>query len=275
MTTGTADACGGPQQATQWTDDALTGDFRVWQRRRGHRYSLDDVVTADEAAHAGGGARRVLDLGCGIGSVLLMVAWRVPRAELVGVEAQPESFELAWRNVQRNAVHGRVTLHAGDLRDGPWLDALARAPFDLVTGTPPYFPPGTATPSPDPQRAHARLELRGGIEDYLRAARRVMAPGGRVVVCASAQQPGRVTHTAAEIGLSPLRRRDVVPRAGHKGALFTVWTLGPCEAGQPGEGPERAPDFIARDAQGARTETYRRLRRAFGLPETEGEPPSP
>ena len=39
-----------------------------------------------------------------------------------------------------------------------------------MTGTPPYKKLGTATPSPDPQRAHARIELRGGIEDYLATA---------------------------------------------------------------------------------------------------------
>ncbi len=32
-------------------------------------------------------------------------------------------------------------------------------PCDLLTGTPPYLPLGSALPSPDPQRAAARLEV--------------------------------------------------------------------------------------------------------------------
>jgi len=32
------------------TSDAITRDFRIFQRRRGHRFSLDDLATAAEAA---------------------------------------------------------------------------------------------------------------------------------------------------------------------------------------------------------------------------------
>jgi tRNA1Val (adenine37-N6)-methyltransferase len=262
-------------RADELTDDALTGDFRIWQRRGGHRYSLDDVLTADEAVRARPGARRVLDLGTGIGSVLLMVAWRLPEASLVGVEAQAGSFALAGRNLERNAMGDRAAVVHGDLRDAALQTGLAGGPFDLVTGTPPYFPPGTATPSPDAQRAHARHELRGGVEDYLEAARRVVGPGGRVVVCAAAARPSRVLDTAGRVGLVPLRRVDAVPRAGRGaspgvetgaagGALFSVWTLGRA-ADVPGARLEVAPPFVARDAQGRRTRAYLDLRAGFGL----------
>ena len=47
-------------EASALTDDAITADFRIWQRRRGHRYSLDDVATAWVAVQARPAARRVL-----------------------------------------------------------------------------------------------------------------------------------------------------------------------------------------------------------------------
>jgi tRNA1Val (adenine37-N6)-methyltransferase len=247
------------------TDDALTASFRVWQRRGGHRYSLDDVLTAHEAVRAAPGARAVLDLGTGIGSVLLMVAWRLGEARLVGVEAQAESLGLARRNVERNGVGARVTLVHGDLRQRAVQDAVGRGAFDLVTGTPPYFPPGTATPSPDAQRAHARHELRGGVEAYVRAAAVALAPGGRAVVCADARRPERVLGTAGEAGLVPLRRLDAVPRQGRKGPLFGVWTLARMEDVSAEVELEVAPPFVARDAEGRRTPEYLALREAFGL----------
>lgn len=244
--------------ADELTDDAITGSYRVLQRRRGHRYSLDDLLTADEAVRARPGARRCLDLGCGLGSVLLMAAWRLPRATFVGIEAQDVSFDLACRNVERNGLGARVELFRGDLRDDARLEGLG--PFDLITGTPPYFPPGTATPSPDPQRAAARVELRGGVEDYLATAGRLVAEDGRVVVCADARRPERVLDGAARAALTPVRRLDAIPRAGRDGALFTVWTLA-----RRGE-LSVAPPFVARDVDGARTTQYVALRGAFGLP---------
>lgn len=257
------------------TDDALAGGWRILQRRRGHRYALDDVATAWEAVCERPDASRTLDLGCGIGSVLLMVAYKLPAARAVGVEALEQSLALARRNVERTGQPHRIRLVAGDMRDEAVLaDALRDGPFDLVTGTPPYVPPSQGTPSPDPQRAHARMELRGGVEDYLRAAARALAEGGRLVVCADARRPDRVLDAAPEVGLRPLRARDVVPRAGRKGPLFTVWTLARA-ADVPAREPERAPTLVARDEAGARTPDAHALRRFFGLPVNEQDPPSP
>jgi tRNA1(Val) A37 N6-methylase TrmN6 len=254
---------------SELTDDALTGAFRVWQRRRGHRYSLDDVATAWEAARAMPSAARACDLGCGIGSVLLMVAYKLPSARLTGIEAQPVSLDLARRNVERNGVADRVELLLGDLRD---LAIQARAgvgEFDLVSGTPPYKPPREGTHPPDAQRAYARIELRGGVEDYLRAAARLVAPRGRVVVCSAADRVDRALAGAAAAELAPVRRRDVIPRAGTKSALFTVWTL--ARRSDHDVALVHEPDLVARDAMGRRTEAAHALRRFFDLPPSEVE----
>lgn len=246
--------------ADELTTDAITASFRLTQRRRGHRFSVDDLTTAWEAARvASPDTARYLDLGCGIGSVLLMVAWRLsPSTELVGVEAQEVSFDLARRNVRDNGLEARATLLHGDLREVTlnWR----HGPCDLVTGTPPYLPLGTARPSPDPQRAAARLELRGGVEDYLSAAARVLSPEGVVVVCADGRTPERVLRGAAAAGLAPKRRLDVVPRAGRP-PLFSVWT---CDRSPRATWVE--DEIVMRDERGERTEASLAMRRAFGLP---------
>ena len=248
-----------------WTDDAITSRFRVWQRVRGHRYSLDDVVVAWEAARARPDARTAIDLGTGIGSVVIMLAHALPDATLAAVEAQEISFSLLQRNLERNGLHVRA--HHGDLRDTSSYAHLGSR-FDLVTGTPPYFPAAACTLPPDSQRAHARVELRGGVEDYLAAAAQLVSDEGLVVVCGDAQRPDRVLAGAARAGLHPRTRRDVVPREG-KNALVGVWTLGKqtCEL-------VRHPDLIARDAAGARTAIQHELRGFFGL-SIAAERPSP
>ncbi|HEY1955971.1 MAG TPA: methyltransferase domain-containing protein [Polyangiaceae bacterium] len=241
------------------TDDALTRDFRVWQRAKGHRFSSDDLATAYVAWHARPDARRVLDLGCGLGSVLLHLAWKMLGADFVGIEAQAMSFELLRRNVARAGVASRVAIHHGDLRDERAIEALGHG-FDLITGTPPYFPPGHASGAMDEQRAYARIEYRGGVEAYLATASRVLAPDGTVVMCGDARAASRVERGAADAKLAVHAHCEIIPRENEK-PLFAIWTFG------------RTPRALARssmtlrDAAGERTREARMLREFSGLEE--------
>lgn len=258
-----------PEELGELTSDAIAGSFRILQRKRGHRYSIDDVLTAYIAAEARPDATHCLELGSGIGSVLLMLCHKLPQATFVAVEAQRNSFRLLTENIEQNALTPRVhALHA-DLREAvvPELGS-----FDLITGTPPYVPPAEATPSSDAQRAYARQEWRGGVEDYISAGRRVLTPHGRLIVCGDARSPARVAQAALRTGLVILSQHDVFPRAARP-PLFSVFCLALADSG-----PLPACEFhsfTARDADGRRTAAYHALREYFGMSRPSHEPASP
>jgi tRNA1(Val) A37 N6-methylase TrmN6 len=240
----------------------LAGDWRILQLVRGHRWSLDDLVTAWFAAEVVGATppRRFADLGCGIGAVLLLLAWRFPEARGVGVEAQTISVDLARRSVAWNGVDGRCQVRRGDLRDAGSLPE--GGVFDLVTATPPYLPLGTAHGSRRAQWAGCHLEQRGGIEEYCAAAARLLTPGGWFVTCAGNAQRDRVADGARRAGLSVVRRRDVIPRAG-KGVLFSVHAL---RAGGAAVAEVANEPLVVRDATGRRTAAFHAVRGAMGMP---------
>lgn len=202
-----------------FTEDRLTRDYTIVQRAKGHRFSSDDMVTAFVAVRRAAAARRVLDLGCGIGSVLLHLAWSLPQATLVGIEAQDVSFALLGENVRRNGLGARVEIRHGDLRE-----AQLGGPFDLVTGTPPYFPPETAVDAMDAQRAYARIEYRGGIDAYVTAGAPALAADGSMVLCGDARTEDRLRAAADAAGLHVVARTSIVAHAP-KPPLFAVWTL--------------------------------------------------
>ncbi len=243
------------------TCDALTADWRLLQRRKGHRYSTDDLLLAWWALQESPPeVHRYLDLGCGIASVALMVAWGRPTARVEGVEVQEISIRLARRNVLLNRQEHRFSLRHGDLRDP--LAAGEEGVFDLVTGSPPYIPRGKAWESIDPQRAAARIEMNGGIEDYCQAASRALADGG--IFCAV--QPGmpRVMEAARLADLRVLRVREVIPRTGLP-PLFALWTLGKGRR-SPTSPPEVLPPLLVRDDAGQRTEEMKNIRVAMAMP---------
>ena len=127
---------------------------------------------------------RHLDLGCGLGSVLMMIDWRFADLHSVGIEAQRLSFALASRSVRYNGLTSRVELFNADLRSRNVLSADAR--FDVVTGTPPYFRAGEGALSSKVDQKACLFEFRGGVEDYVEAAQYYLEEHGHFVVVESA-----------------------------------------------------------------------------------------
>ena len=237
----------------------LAGDWRLFQKQRGHRWSLDDLVTAWIATRGLDPAapRRVLDLGCGLASVLLMVAWKLPAAELTGIEAQVDRAALGRRSIAYNGVAARCRIIDGDLRAGAITEA-----FDLVTGTPPYFPRGTGTESAKTHAAAARFEHRGGVEDYLAVAAQRVAPGGRIAICSAALERDRVAAAVQALGLGHAEHWAIVPRAG-KPPLVMVDVLAPAGAADPAR-----HELVVRDREGRWTPAFQDVRAALGMPST-------
>ncbi|MDQ3367737.1 MAG: SAM-dependent methyltransferase [Myxococcota bacterium] len=250
----------------------LSGDWRLFQKQDGHRWSLDDLVTAWIATRRQDPARalRALDLGCGLGSVLLMVAWKLPAAELVGIEAQADRAAMGRRSIAYNGVGGRCRIVDGDLREVTG-DALGGGPFALVTGTPPYFPRGTGTESAKPHALPCRFEVRGGVEDYLAIAQRVLAPGGEIVVCTAALERDRVDAAIRELGLHRREHWDIVPREG-KDVLVMVDVVSDVAATGAPHGTTHM--LVVRDRASAWTPAFQQVRRELGMPATPPGAPS-
>jgi tRNA1(Val) A37 N6-methylase TrmN6 len=192
--------------------DALSGHFRIFQLRAGHRFSTDDLLTAWYGTTWAPSAARVLDLGSGIGSVAMVAAWRLPGARFVTIEAQPESVRLARKSAAYNGLDERYEIREADFRSHDALRDGER--FDLVLGSPPYFPIGTGIEGDHPQKVACRFELRGDIADYAGVAAAHLAPGGVFACVFPEDQRERVERAARDAGLVIVRRRPVVFREG-------------------------------------------------------------
>lgn len=242
------------------TLDRITPEWSIYQLRKGHRFSTDDMATAWLAARTLPNATRLLDLGSGVGSVGLLTLWRLgnPEARLIGLEAQEISYQLAQKTRAYNGLQDRVQFFHGDLRDEAAL--TGHPPFQLITGSPPYVPVGAGLLSPHSQRAHCRIELRGSLYHYAEAARRYAAPGARFVFVMLAKDP-RTEDAPVQAGWRVLERVDWIFR----------WEQGPHIAvlaaarEEDGPHPPRVDStMVVRGPDGEWTEPYLRFRTEMG-----------
>ncbi len=241
-------------------DDAgAPASWLIAQRKAGHRHSIDDVLTAWYALQVSPPVTEHLDLGTGIGTVGLLTLWGLgAQAKLTCIEAQSISYRLLQTNIEANGLRDRVQSFHGDLRDL----ALNRT-FPLITGSPPYFPPGTGVMPQDSQKAHARFELRGDVSDYARVAASHLDPAGWFVFCFPTPQTRRALDGIANAGLKLVRWRDVIPRE----TLAPLFTLFACRhPAQAKSEPVEDMPLTVRVASGELTTAMTEVRQTFGFP---------
>ena len=250
------------------TLDAISGHFRLFQLANGHRFSTDDVLAAWYGTSWCPTARRVLDLGSGIGTVGMIAAWRLPGARFITVEAQAESVRLARKSAAWNGLGERYEIRTGDFRDAGVL--RNDESFDLVLGSPPYCPLGSGVESEHAQKLACRFELRGTVADYCETAARHLAAGG-VFACVFPVDPDeqaeRVHAGARAAGLTVLRWRPVVLREGNRPllGLFLMQRAGDLPEGLRNR-PWQEPVLVIRTNTGSVHPEYMAVKLAFGFP---------
>lgn len=247
------------------TLDAISGHFRLYQLRKGHRFSTDDVLTAWYGTSWCPIAQSVLDLGSGIGSVGMIAAWRLPGARFVTVEAQSQSVALARKSAAYNGLEARYEIREGDFREPSILDSDEK--FDLVLGSPPYFPLGTGIEGDHPQKVACRFEVRGNIADYCQVAAAHVASGGWFACVFPTEQLARVESAATQSGWVIVRRRPIVLREGEP-PLLTLFAMVKADHLPPAMRPRTwvEPALIVRQTNGEVHPEYAAIKLSFGFP---------
>lgn len=162
----------------------------------------------------------VCDLGCGGGTLLLLLAGRAERLSLTGVELDAPAARAARDNLARNGLDGCIL--CADLRKND----LPAGSFDLVISNPPYFAVGSGKSG-----GSARCEEACSLDALCRAAARLLKNGGRFALCHRPERLCDLMCTLREHDLEPKRMQFLAHSAAHAPSSVLVEAV---RQGRPG-----------------------------------------
>jgi tRNA1(Val) A37 N6-methylase TrmN6 len=162
------------------TDAVLGGRLILGQPARGHRAGTDAILVA--AAVPAKTGELVADFGAGVGTAGLAVLVRVPDARALLIEIDAHIAELAEGNVIANDFDSRARVLALDVAQaGMAATAALAGSVDHVVSNPPFNSAAGRVP-PDAATERARVAPEGQLEDWMRAAARVLKTGGSLTL---------------------------------------------------------------------------------------------
>ena len=188
-------------------DDLERNGLKIIQDPGRFCFGMDAVLLSGFAAAPEGG--RVLDLGTGTGIIPILMSAKTKAKELIGLEIQQESADMAERSVKLNDLCDRVKIVHGDIKEaGQIFDA---ASFDVVTSNPPYMIGGHGLQNPDAPKAIARHEIMCDLRDVVAAAVRLLKSGGKFYMVHRPFRLAEIMVLMHEMGLEPKRMQLVYP----------------------------------------------------------------
>ena len=97
-------------------DDLQRNGYKIIQSPEKFCFGMDAVLLSGFASAPEGG--RVLDLGTGTGIIPILMAAKTDAKELIGLEIQEESADMAQRSVILNDLQSKIKIVQGDDRLG-------------------------------------------------------------------------------------------------------------------------------------------------------------
>lgn len=188
-------------------DGLLDGRVRLRQPRTGLRAGLDSVLLAAAVPVRSG--ERVLELGCGTGAAFLCLAARVPGITVVAVELAPVLVTLARANAA-GQTHCAAEVIQADAADPGLAARIGLVAHALAN--PPWWPDGTAPPSPLRRTAtHAGSVM---LQGWVTTMARTVRPRGTATLILPASRFDVGVTALRLAGFGAIRLRPVVARDG-------------------------------------------------------------
>lgn len=173
-------------------DKFLGGRITLIQPGRGHKAGLDAALVQAMVPDRASG--KLVDLGCGCGTIGMAVAARCGDIEMVGLDLDDEAIACAQDGLalEDNAgLNDRATYLQCDVASFESVletGHLVAQSANWVVMNPPFDPADAGRPSPTASRSRAHVSDKEDLPAWLETAARLLKPKGRLAMICRADQ---------------------------------------------------------------------------------------
>ncbi len=165
----------------------------LYQSPNGYCYNSDSIFLAHFIASFKPSGR-VLDVGCGIGVLSLILA-REFNIKISIIDKQPHMINFAKHNFAINNIEV-------DVYNDNFLDFEPKIKFDTIISNPPFYSPNVLQSSETIINI-ARYAHHLPLEDFFRKVHKILTPQGRFYFCYDSKQIVDVLYFARKYHLTP------------------------------------------------------------------------
>ncbi len=208
-----------PSLLEQTTEDYILG-LKICQKKEGHRLSVDPILLSSFALPHIKENDKIIDIGTGFGIIPLLISKRKKSVEVIGVEIQNDLVLLAEENLKMNKLEKNIEIIKGDFRELKKKFKTGR--FDMVLSNPPYRESSSGRIPPKKERAIARHEFHGDMEDLVKISKYLVTLAGRVCFVYPVRRFVALLNCLRDNGLTPRRVMFVHHKKESEGELFMI-----------------------------------------------------
>ena len=192
--------------------------LKIIQAKDSYRFSVDSILLLNFIRLKN--YEKIIDLGTGSGIIPLLLFGKKKGLSIYGIEIQKDLADMARRSVELNKLQNGITIIQEDFRN--LKNNFKNQQFDVVVSNPPYISMGQGKINPSINKAIARHEIKGDLEDMISVSNYLLKNKGRIYLIYRSAKLIKLVITLKRYGIEPKVIKLIHPRPGENANLVLL-----------------------------------------------------
>lgn len=194
-------------------------DMYIYQDTDYFNFSLDSVLLPNFVT-INKNISKILDIGCGNAPIPLILSTKT-NADIIGVEIQPEIYNLAIKSVKINNLDNRIKIINMDIID--YANKSESDVFDIITCNPPFFKINEHSNYNDNEcKRIARHEIKLNLNNLFRVAKKLLKNNGIIGIVHRPERLIEIIEIMRANNIEPKKVRFVYPKIDEEANILLI-----------------------------------------------------